>query len=237
MLSRRPDAFRRWIREAAVSCSVAERLPADRPGEAELGGRLNLLRRGLQGAAGATKVRELLDAFVGMAGTLPGAKSASAGGGDGVFNANGAPALQPPPQSFSANDMIDLLRSIRSKSDEAQVASAKESLSVARTKMEKNNEAQLQKIQDYVKKCEEADRKGVLGKIFGWIGKIAALVFSFFLALQLNAIWLGSFLSANWTQYPKEYSAMIGYLNAFAMYTATSALAVVFALMVRRRQT
>ena len=32
-------------------------------------------------------------------------------------------------------------------------------------------------------------------------------------------------------------AAMIGYLNAFAMYTATSALAVVFALMVRRRQT
>jgi DHA2 family multidrug resistance protein len=31
-------------------------------------------------------------------------------------------------------------------------------------------------------------------------------------------------------------SAMIGYLNAFMMYTATSALAVVFALMVRRRK-
>jgi MFS transporter, DHA2 family, multidrug resistance protein len=31
-------------------------------------------------------------------------------------------------------------------------------------------------------------------------------------------------------------SAMIGYLNAFAMYTATSALAVVFALMARRRK-
>jgi DHA2 family multidrug resistance protein len=29
-------------------------------------------------------------------------------------------------------------------------------------------------------------------------------------------------------------AAMIGYLNAFMMYTATSALAVVFALMVRR---
>ncbi|QVQ24863.1 type III secretion system translocon subunit SctE [Achromobacter deleyi] len=131
---------------------------------------------GVQGAAGATKVSELLDAFAGMAGSLPGAKDAV--GGDGIVNANGAPALQAPPQSFSANDMIDLLRSIRSKSDEAQVASAKENLSVARTKMEKNNEAQLQKIQDYVKKCEEADRKGVLGKIFGWIGKIAALVFS-----------------------------------------------------------
>ena len=29
---------------------------------------------------------------------------------------------------------------------------------------------------------------------------------------------------------------MIGYLNAFTMYTATSALAVVFALMARRRK-
>ncbi|EHK65677.1 type III secretion system translocon subunit SctE [Achromobacter arsenitoxydans] len=131
-----------------------------------------------QGAAGAAKVRELLDAFVGMAGALPGTKDAGGSGGDAVFNANGAPALAPPAQSFSANDMIDLLRSIRSKSDEAQLASAKENLLVARTKNEKNNEAQLQKIQDYVKKCEEADRKGVLGKIFGWIGKIAALVFS-----------------------------------------------------------
>ncbi len=40
-------------------------------------------------------------------------------------------------------------------------------------------------------------------------------MFSFFLALQLNAIWLGSFLSTNWTQYPKEYSVMIGYLVIF----------------------
>ena len=30
---------------------------------------------------------------------------------------------------------------------------------------------------------------------------------------------------------------MIGYLNAFMMYTVTSALAVVFVLMVRRRRT
>jgi uncharacterized membrane protein required for colicin V production len=58
----------------------------------------------------------------------------------------------------------------------------------------------------------------ILGFIQGTIRRllgIAALVFSFFLALQLNAIWLGSFLSANWTQYPKEYSVMIGYLVIF----------------------
>ena len=40
-------------------------------------------------------------------------------------------------------------------------------------------------------------------------------MFSFFLALQLNAIWLGNFLATNWTQYPKEYSIMIGYLVLF----------------------
>ena len=58
----------------------------------------------------------------------------------------------------------------------------------------------------------------ILGFIQGTIRRllgIAALVFSFFLALQLNAIWLGSFLSTNWTQYPKEYSVMIGYLVIF----------------------
>ncbi len=58
----------------------------------------------------------------------------------------------------------------------------------------------------------------ILGFIQGTIRRllgIGALVFSFFLALQLNTIWLGNFLSTNWTQYPKEYSVMIGYLVIF----------------------
>ena len=58
----------------------------------------------------------------------------------------------------------------------------------------------------------------ILGFIQGTIRRlvgIASIVFSFFLALQLNAIWLGNFLATNWTQYPKEYSIMIGYLVLF----------------------
>jgi len=58
----------------------------------------------------------------------------------------------------------------------------------------------------------------ILGFIQGTIRRllgIAALVFSFFLALQLNSLWLGNFLATNWTQYPKEYSIMIGYLVIF----------------------
>ncbi|MCY1516875.1 Secretion system effector C (SseC) like family protein [compost metagenome] len=142
-----------------------------------------------QAAQATAKVRELLGAFMDMAGSLPDTKGTTPGRSDGIFNGNGAPTLEPPAQSFSANDMIDLLRSIRSKSDAAQIASAKENLAAARTKMEKNNEAQLQKIQDYVKKCEEAASKGVLGKIFGWIGKIAAVVFS---AIAVAALSVGA---------------------------------------------
>jgi uncharacterized membrane protein required for colicin V production len=58
----------------------------------------------------------------------------------------------------------------------------------------------------------------ILGFIQGTIRRligIATITFSFFLALQLNDIWLGNFLATNWTQYPKEYSIMIGYLVLF----------------------
>jgi len=58
----------------------------------------------------------------------------------------------------------------------------------------------------------------VLGFIQGSIRRlvgIASIVFSFYLALQLNTLWLGGFLAKNWTQYPKEYSYMLGYLVIF----------------------
>lgn len=44
---------------------------------------------------------------------------------------------------------------------------------------------------------------------------VASMVFSFFLAAQLNDAWLGSFLAQNWTQFPPEYSYMIGFLTLF----------------------
>ena len=52
------------------------------------------------------------------------------------------------------------------------------------------------------------------GSIRRLIG-ILSITFSFFLAMQLNAFWLGGFLQENWTQYPKQYSNMIGYLVVF----------------------
>jgi uncharacterized membrane protein required for colicin V production len=58
----------------------------------------------------------------------------------------------------------------------------------------------------------------VLGYIQGTVRRIVgilSMVFSFFLALQLNDFWLGEFLAQNWQQYPPEYSVMIGYLVIF----------------------
>jgi uncharacterized membrane protein required for colicin V production len=53
--------------------------------------------------------------------------------------------------------------------------------------------------------------QGAIRRLIG----ILTITFSFFLAMQLNAFWLGSFLEQNWTQYPPEYSNMIGYLVIF----------------------
>lgn len=69
----------------------------------------------------------------------------------------------------------------------------------------------------------------ILGFIQGTIRRligIGTITFSFFLALQLNDIWLGNFLATNWTQFPKEYSVMIGYLVIFIAASVAFALVV-----------
>lgn len=57
----------------------------------------------------------------------------------------------------------------------------------------------------------------VLGYIQGTIRRlvgIASMTFSFLLAAQLS-VPLGSFLADNWTQFPREYAAMLGFLTLF----------------------
>ncbi|MFC4297779.1 type III secretion system translocon subunit SctE [Castellaniella hirudinis] len=100
----------------------------------------------------------------------------SDGGGNPLVDGNGAPRIDTPNQVFSANDMVDLLRSLRSKTQDEQLKTSQEGLESARIKAEKNTEHQLEKIKEWIDKCEEANSKGALGKIFGWIGKIFAFV-------------------------------------------------------------
>lgn len=67
----------------------------------------------------------------------------------------------------------------------------------------------------------------ILGWVQGTIRRligILSITFSFFLSLQLNNLWLGQFLATNWTQYPQEYSRMIGYLVVFIAAVVAFAL-------------
>lgn len=129
---------------------------------------------GLAGMSAASQA-ELLQRLTEAAKTMGGA-SQKASQGDGVTDARGAPSLEGPTTSFNTDDMVALLRTMRSKSQDGQLQAAKGQVEAARIKAEKNTEAQLDKINEWVEKCEEAKNQGLLGKIFGWIGKIVAVI-------------------------------------------------------------
>lgn len=134
---------------------------------------------GLQGAQVGglnTLQTKLLEELATLATSLAGTKTTA--GGDEVSDARGAPTIGEPEKVFSQDDMVSLLRSIRSKSQDGQLEAAKNGIETAQLAAEKNTEGQLKKIDEWVKKCEEANSKSTLGKIFSWIGKIAAVIAS-----------------------------------------------------------
>lgn len=96
--------------------------------------------------------------------------------GDGVKNALGAPNLAAPISLLSADDLVALLQDMQSKSQDQQLQTAKGSLEKSRIDAQKNNEAQQKKIQEWIEKCEKESKAGLVGKIFSWIGKIAAVI-------------------------------------------------------------
>ena len=63
--------------------------------------------------------------------------------------------------------------------------------------------------------------QGAIRRLLG----IASMLFSFLLAANL-ARPLGDFLSANWTQFPPEYSYMIGFLTIFVAGVVAFALVI-----------
>lgn len=64
--------------------------------------------------------------------------------------------------------------------------------------------------------------QGTIRRLLG----IGSILFSFFLAANLAAP-LADFLGANWTQFPPEYSYMVGFLTVFV------AAAIAFALVIQ----
>ena len=63
--------------------------------------------------------------------------------------------------------------------------------------------------------------QGTIRRLLG----LGAILFSFLLAANLAAP-LGEFLGANWTQFPREYSYMVGFLMVFVASSVAFALIV-----------
>lgn len=61
--------------------------------------------------------------------------------------------------------------------------------------------------------------QGTIRRVIG----IGSILFSFFLAANLAAP-LGEFLGANWTQFPREYSYMVGFMTVFVAAALAFAL-------------
>ena len=95
---------------------------------------------------------------------------------DGVVNRHGKPALEAPKREFTASEMIDLLRNLQTKMHDGQLRSAKEEIERNRIEQQKANDQQLAKIDEWIQKSKEAEKSGIWGKIFGWVGTIAAVV-------------------------------------------------------------
>ncbi len=104
---------------------------------------LPLTESATTGASAPVTNPDLLKELADMAASLAAAKG-GADAGDGVSNGKGAPALDAPATALSAGDLLDLLRTMRSKSQDAQLTAAKESLETARGNAQKNNKHQAE---------------------------------------------------------------------------------------------
>ena len=91
-------------------------------------------------------------------------------------DANGAPLLASPISNLSADDLIELLQSIRSKSQDKQMETARVGLEGSKIQAETNRKLQGEKIQAAAKKQAQQNKSSLAQKIFGWIGKIFAAV-------------------------------------------------------------
>lgn len=116
---------------------------------------------------------QLLGELQRLAATL---QAQNPGGTSGVTNSNGAPSIDGVQINFSPEDMMAALQVLQGKTQEAQLKTAKEGLQTSKTKMDQSNQRAMDKINEWIKKCEEASAKAKAAGPFGWIVKIATFL-------------------------------------------------------------
>ncbi|WP_298208972.1 type III secretion system translocon subunit SctE [Acidovorax sp.] len=107
-----------------------------------------------------------------LAGTLKTLNAPASSGGNTITNANGAPQLDGVTVNFSAEDMAAMLLVLQSKTQEAQLSTAKEGLNTNKKKLEDQNQRSMDKINDWIKKCEDQSAKEKANSILNWFQKI-----------------------------------------------------------------
>jgi transloator len=93
-----------------------------------------------------------------------------------VSNANGAPSIDGVTISMSPDDMAAALMVLQNKTQQAQLNTAKEGLETNKKKMEDKNVQAMNKINEWIKNCEEAAAKEKSAGIFGWLVKIFSFI-------------------------------------------------------------
>lgn len=104
------------------------------------------------------------------------------GGTPGVSNAQGAPLIDGVQIDFSPEDLAAALLVLQGKTQEAQMSTAREGLVTNKKKMEDQNQRAMDKIKEWIKKCEEASAKERALGPFAWIAKIIAVIAAAILA-------------------------------------------------------
>jgi len=117
-------------------------------------------------------LKELAD----LAGTLKTLNAQGSTGGNSIANGNGAPQLDGVTVNFSAEDMAATLLVLQGKTQEAQLSTAKEGINTNKKKLEDQNQRATDKINDWIKKCEEASAKEKAGGVLNWFKKIAGAI-------------------------------------------------------------
>lgn len=97
-----------------------------------------------------------------------------------ITNANGAPQLGAITLNFSPEDLAAALSVLQGKTQDAQMATAKEGLNTNSKKIEDQKQRNLDKIKEWTDKCKSADAKAKAGGILGWFKKIFTVVAAVF---------------------------------------------------------
>jgi hypothetical protein len=147
---------------------------------------LSGLQGGPQGAGGATTIdsAKILEEMTKLAAAM---QAQNPNGVSGITNPSGAPEIGGVHIDFSPEDMAAALLVLQGKTQEAQLSTAREGLTTSKKKLEEKNAQAMTKINEWIKKCEDAAAKEKAGGILGWITKIAGFVAAAFAVVAAAA--------------------------------------------------